>query len=316
MGKDSFRAGEKIGDYEVIRVIEREGADHLLLAQDLSTDRKVTLRVINRGSDGQAANDDFHLKGAEIIRGLNHQNILAIYKIGKLPGHDFIAMEYIEGLPLRNLISSGKLSIDGILKIAGQILAGLEEADSKEVHFGDLNPGNIIVTNERNVKIISVSPISISSDEQRNILLADPSVSEYCSPEQLDGKEIDVRSNIYTFGVILYEMLSGRRPFPEGKSGQTEYDGEGAGLKPLPEIMGVNGDELNGILSRMLDINRDRRYQGIEEVKLDLEKLKTSVQTKPQKPVKKKDPWNWVVIAAVIILAIILFYGYIADLFK
>src|SRR6185503_5346124 len=209
-------AGEQLGHYKILSMIGKGGMGEVYLGTDIRLGRSVAIKVSSR-----EFNDRFE-REAQAISTLNHPNICTLYDVGL----NYLVMDYIEGETLSKLIERGPLTLDKALSYAVQIVDALAAAHSKGVIHRDLKPGNIIIT-RNGVKVLDfglakVGTEKVSPESAANIQTVTEPITRagavlgtlyYMSPEQVEGKDTDERSDIFSFGVVLHEMITGQRPF-------------------------------------------------------------------------------------------------------
>nr|MBN2278194.1 serine/threonine protein kinase [candidate division Zixibacteria bacterium] len=311
----SYRQGDTVGSYRLLKQIASQAEEQVFIADDQRGNRKVTLRLISTRKTSFNDETDQAVKTAELLAELKSPNIMAVYEIGEVPGYRFIAMEYLEGLTLRQVMLSGDLSILGTLEISSQICNGLRQAHANDIFFTDLNPDNVVVTGDKTVKMISQGVAGPDDDRDQLPMSQRLQDLAYFPPEQLEAREIDARSNVFTVGVILYEMITGRRPFGGGVN-EIKNAIKGSGPERPSQINPDCGPELERVILRMLEKNPARRYPQAGDVVIELDRIKAALPPAFAKPIKRKDPWNRVVLVAVIILVIISIINFILQYLK
>jgi eukaryotic-like serine/threonine-protein kinase len=280
--------GEVASHYRVIERLGAGGMGEVYLAEDLRLHRPVALKVLSKGGD--EAGTRRLVREARVASALNHPNVAVIYEIGELQGEagaqGFIAMEYVQGQTLDGYVRARQPGVLEMLEIVGQVADALAEAHSRGVVHRDVKPGNVMVTDDRRVKVLDFglakfAPLSAEAAgtwsrapdalQPKGTLLGTVS---YMSPEQARGRETDARSDVFSLGVVLYEMLAGRPPF----QGETVVDVFDAILNqdpPPPSLSGEPaGPELQRILGRMMAKDPDQRYQSMRDVRLDLDAVR------------------------------------------
>src|SRR5262245_14668440 len=223
--------GKTLRTYVVTRHLGQGGMGEVWLAHDTSLDRDVAIKVLPVGGSflDLSTRKERFFREAKAASALNHPNIVTIYEINSDQGIDFIAMEYVQGSTLTAILQKGSLSIDRVTSYASQIAAAVGRAHRASIVHRDLKPGNIMVTDEDLVKVLDfglAKAVPATSDAFAETVEAKdgspaPLTREgttigtigYMSPEQSLGDAVDARSDVFSFGAILYEMLTGRRPF-------------------------------------------------------------------------------------------------------
>ena len=198
----------------------------VFLAQDTTLDRKVALKFLPEGLQEDPTARKRFLREAKSAAALDHPYISKIYEVGKPEEKSFIAMEYIQGMTLSRRLTETPLPLKKVLEISSEIAEALEAAHKQNIVHRDLKPSNIMLTPEGHVKVMDfglakrVTPVEGQDEEEITTKLTkDDSILgtvPYMSPEQLRGREVDARSDIFSFGVVLYEMLAGVHPLKKG----------------------------------------------------------------------------------------------------
>jgi eukaryotic-like serine/threonine-protein kinase len=266
------------GRFRVIRFIAAGGMGEVYKAEDLRLDRIVVLKFLPNElpEDGQSL--ERFRREAKAASALNHPSICTVYDLGEDAGRAFIAMEYVDGETLSARIEKGPLSVDETIKIAIALANALSAAHTKGIIHRDLKPSNIMLTNT-GVKLLDFGLAKwerpTTSDEPTEESLATEAqiagTLPYMSPEQLRGAEVDARSDVFSFGVVLYEMLTGRRAF-QGQSRRdivTAVDDEE--LSPSRKFVRNAPNDLERVIRRCLQKNPDDRYALMSEIVRELE---------------------------------------------
>jgi serine/threonine-protein kinase len=257
----SLSAGDKLGPYEIVAPIGAGGMGEVYKARDTRLDRMVAVKVSN-----EQFSERFE-REARAVAALNHSNICTLHDVGP----NYLVMEYIEGTPLK-----GPLPVDQALKNAAQICDALDTAHKKGITHRDLKPANILVT-KAGVKLLDfglakMGPVIQAGDGTMTMALTGKGeilgTFQYMSPEQVTGQDADPRSDIFSFGLVLYEMLTGKRAF-EGSSPASVI----AAImeRPAPSIADVAPPALDRLLQRCLAKDPDDRWQSARDLKAELE---------------------------------------------
>jgi serine/threonine-protein kinase len=284
--------GESIGHYQIESLIGVGGMGEVYLARDERLGRKVALKFLPQSLTGDEAQLDRLEHEARTASALNHPNILTVHEIGVDGRRHFIATEFIEGETLRAVLKQRKLDLPEALNIAIQVGSALAAAHKSGVLHRDIKPENIMLRPDAYVKVLDFGIAKLSEQKEA------PSQAEmringrfqtgiglvfgtarYVSPEQTRGQGADARSDIWSLGVVLYEMVAGIPPF----SGATTSDCIASILKtepaPLSDALPDVPAKLQSIVQKTLRKNRDGRYQTIKEMLTDLRNLKQELET-------------------------------------
>jgi len=278
----------KLGRYEIRSKLGEGGMGEVYLARDVQLGRDIALKILTADVARDPQRLHRFLQEARAAAALSHPNIAHIYEIGEADGAHFIAMEYVEGESLDQKIAGRPLRLSEQLDYAIQIADALDEAHARGIIHRDIKSSNIMVTARRGVKVLDFGLAKVSTpagvtDRTSNSELATrvkttPGIVmgtvNYMSPEQALGREVDQRSDIFSLGVVLYEMATGRLPF----SGDTVTETIDRIAHSQPEAIGrLNYDvppELEVIIKKALRKDREERYQRIHDLLVDLRELK------------------------------------------
>jgi len=284
-------AGKQLGRYEIRSLLGAGGMGDVYLAEDTELDRLVALKVLH----AEVAKDDDRvhrfIQEAKAASALNHPNILTVYEIGRFEDTRFISTENIDGETLYAQLVSQKMRLRSALEIAIQIASALDAAHSAGIVHRDIKPENVMIRPDGLVKILDFGIAKLSeptagpgekTSTAKNTTATIPGMimgsANYMSPEQALGKEVDGRSDIFSFGNLLYEMLAGRMAF----DGENAMDIIGAILHkeplPLSQILPELPDEIGRIVDKMLRKDREERYQTANDLLVDLKEAKQDLE--------------------------------------
>ena len=297
-GGEPSLLGKTISHYRIVSELGRGGMGVVYKAEDTRLGRPVALKFMRdglglgspAGSPQQAQALDRFRREARAASALNHPNICTVYDVGRDDGSPYIVMEYLEGRTLRQCVEEGPMAIPLVVDLAIQIADALSAAHGKGIVHRDIKPTNILVTGNGQAKILdfglakperaagergSSGGAAPLADTLTNPGMAVGTVC-YMSPEQARGEEVDARSDLFSFGTVLYEMLSGHHPFP-GESGVAVLHHIVADQPaPLREWRPAAPPELERIVGKALEKDRDLRFQSAAELAADLKRFKRS----------------------------------------
>ncbi len=284
----------QLAHYEIREEIGHGGMGVVYLAHDTRLQRKVAIKVLPEGVSTDPERRSRLQREARAAAQLNHPNIAVIYEVGEAELEEknsasssclYIAMEYVEGQDLDQRLKSGELPMEETLELGLQISSGLEAAHRAGVVHRDLKPHNIRITPEGTAKILD---FGLAKMVQGDSLLEEMPVAEetiltsegmivgtvpYMAPEQIEGKGVDSRCDLFSFGVVLYQMITGRLPFAGGNLVQFLKNLANTEPEPISSSNPEVSRELEGIVGRLLAKNPEERYQSAAEVRTDLELL-------------------------------------------
>jgi serine/threonine protein kinase/Tfp pilus assembly protein PilF len=325
--------GQTVSHYRILRKIGGGGMGVVYEAEDLKLGRHVALKFLpHELADDAKALSRFQ-REAEVASSLNHPNICTIYEIDEADGRSFIAMELLEGQTLRHRIAGKPLEIKTVLDVGIHIADALDAAHLKGIVHRDVKPANIFVTNRVQVKILDFglakfalkrdrvdpSDASTASEEHPTNPGSAMGTIAYMSPEQVRGEELDARTDLFSFGAVLYEMCTGTLPF-RGDTPGTMFDSI-LNRAPLPPAQ-INADtppELEEIIRKCLEKDQSLRYQHAADIRTDLQRFKRdtdssrpSAAASDGKTFQAGRHWQRTVpVALTIVLAAIMGYFYL-----
>jgi eukaryotic-like serine/threonine-protein kinase len=277
-----FPAGTKLGRYEIRSKIGAGGMGVVYLAQDTKLERKVAVKILHPDLAGNSERMNRFVQEAKAASALNHPNILTIHEIDHIDSTYFIATELIEGKTLREHLRRAPIKLDEVLDINIQVASALAAAHSAGIVHRDIKPENIMLRNDGIAKILDFGLAKLLDEgecdpdaETRGLVKTDPGTvlgtSRYMSPEQVRGLDLDARTDIWSLGVVIYEMLNGGPPF----KGETKSHIMVAILEREP-VTGFAGQppELQRIVRKALTKDRNNRYQTARDLLIDLKNLR------------------------------------------
>lgn len=271
--------GDRIGHYEILGQIGSGGMGEVYLAQDTRLARKVALKLLPPSLTADAQLRARFFREAQLASALDHPNVCTIHEVGQSSGHLFIAMQYVEGVNLKHLIASRPLKLDALLSISLQIADALAAAHDQGIIHRDIKSNNIIITSRGQVRVLDFGLAKLMDDRGREVADAESELTRtgavmgtpnYMSPEQARGERVDHRSDIFSLGVVIYEMASGEVPFKKKSSAETM---NAVINEPHTPVTGFNVEvpaELSAAIDRALSKDPATRYQSIGEMLVDL----------------------------------------------
>jgi eukaryotic-like serine/threonine-protein kinase len=295
--------GQTIGRYKIVRSLGAGGMGEVYLAEDPSLGRKVALKLL----PAQLMQDQNRLRRLEQearnASALNHPNIITIHEIGQWGGTHFIVTEFIEGKTLRERMQTDPMPTPDVVEIGIQVAGALAAAHAAGIIHRDIKPANIMVRDDGYVKVLDFGLAKLATTTSPHLHRTDPGqvmgTIGYMSPEQALGKSLDHRTDIFSLGVVLYEMATGARPF-DGDSDAAVYD---AILHKAPARDQKISNELDGVIRHALEKEPAARYQTAAELRADLKRIEAG--TKPKQTGRKSGFRLALASAAVILLAVI-----------
>jgi eukaryotic-like serine/threonine-protein kinase len=291
----ALKSGGALGPYEIVAQIGAGGMGVVYRARDRRLERDVAVKVFPPGVQiDEAARRRFR-KEALALAKLNHPNIAAVYDIGEQDGTDYLVMEYVAGQPLSERLRAGALPANEAVSLAEDVAEALEEAHGQGIVHRDLKPGNIMVTTKGRAKVLDFGLAKLLAPEgspDATLTLGETigpvGTLYYMSPEQVECGRIDDRTDLWSLGVVLYESVTGERPFDgKGKAGVLRAIVEQR-PKPVREIRTDVPKELEHIVERALEKDVSKRYQSAEEMSQDLSTALSQI-TAPVAPADRRE---------------------------
>jgi len=288
--KAELKPGQTIGAYEIVSFISRGGMGEVYLAQDRRLSRKVGLKILPAAFTKDGDRLGRFEQEARAASALNHPNIITIYEILRINSTHMIATEFVEGETLRKRLSQPALPLKQSLNIAIQVADALSAAHKVGIIHRDIKPENIMLRPDGYVKVLDFGLAKLSEEVSPAVSAEAPTrqvrtgsgivmgTAGYMSPEQARGKDVDARTDIFSLGAVIYEMVAQRKPF----EGETPSDTLAAILKTDPpslaQLMPDIPPELARIVQKTLRKDREERYQAVKELLIDLRALKQDLE--------------------------------------
>jgi len=320
-------AGKKVSHYRVLDILGGGGMGVVYKAEDIKLGRRVALKFLPDELAGDAAALQRFEREARAASALNHPNICTIHAVEEHEGQPFIVMELLEGQTLRDILSqeadskySGPMPLDRMLEIGIQLADALDAAHAKGIIHRDIKPANIFITNQGHAKILdfglaklyeseSVEPQPQAFAKLRPNHEADPlltltrtgvtvGTAAYMSPEQVQGERLDPRTDLFSFGLVLYEMATRQRAFPGDSAPVLHHAILNQEPVPVRELNGQVPARLENIINKAIEKDRSARYQTAAEIRADLESLKVDAK-------QRRSRW-WAAAAGVTALCVVI----------
>ncbi len=301
--------GTMISHYQIVEKIGAGGMGEVYLAEDTKLNRKVALKFLPANMAQDSDLRSRFTREAQATAKLNHPNIVTIYDVSEHLGRPFFAMELVEGQSLSELSKSSDLGVDRIIELAIQICDGLNAAHEKDIVHRDIKPSNIVIDAYGRPKILDFGLAAIQGGEQITKTGSTLGTIRYMSPEQVQGKEVDHRSDLFSLGVVLYELISGRTPFEKDNEGATLQSITQDNPEPLARYKSDIPDELQRTVSKLFEKDPSLRYQSAAGVISDLKPLISSTMSSMAvATTRKKKRWP-LALGGLVIIAILIAAG-------
>jgi tetratricopeptide (TPR) repeat protein/tRNA A-37 threonylcarbamoyl transferase component Bud32 len=270
--------GKTISHYKILEKLGEGGMGVVYKAQDTKLDRIAALKFLPQHLTSDPVEKERFVHEAKAASALNHPNITTIYEIDEYEGQMFIAMEYCEGRTLKQIIEKETLSIKKVLDIGIQICEGLTIAHEKGIVHRDIKSANIMLTPRGQVKIMDFGLAKLKGATKLTETRSTLGTAAYMSPEQAQGEEVDQRSDIFSFGVVLYELLTGQLPFKGEHQAAIIYSIINEEPQPPARFNNQVPAKLEDMVFKALAKERDERYQHIDDLLADLRREKKSLE--------------------------------------
>src|SRR5215813_1703339 len=310
----------KLGRYEIRSKLGAGGMGEVYLAEDTQLDRKVAIKILPAESIADDRAKSRLIREARAAAKLDHSNICSIYEVTEEDSRSFIVMQYVEGETLAARIRRKPLELREAVDIAAQVADALAEAHSVGIIHRDIKPENIMITARGQVKVMDFGLATVikekgmlESQADTQSLLTEPGVIlgtvPYMSPEQVKAVQLDARSDIFSLGIVIYETISGRRPFDSESVGETLSTILTSEPPPLARYSADVPPELERIVSKALRKEREERYQTAKDLALDLKRLErdnsaSAITAALSTPRARYIPRQHLVTGALVVLAL------------
>lgn len=294
-------AGTAVSRYRIVKQIGSGGMGDVYLAEDTDLSRKVALKFLSGEYAREPESTVRFKREAQAVAALNHPNVVTIHEVAEYQHRPFIAMEFVEGTSLRDLIRDKKLELSRVIEIAIQMCEGLNEAHRAGIVHRDIKPGNVLVGKDGRVKIADFGLAKVKGASEITRPGTALGTIGYASPEQEVDGEADQRGDIFSFGVVLYEMLTGQSPFRKDTMAATRQAIVSVTPEPLARLNPKVPERLQYIVEKALEKDQEIRYQHIDDLLADLKRVKRDMEPIPSQPSRKLAFWLGGVLGVVIL---------------
>ena len=262
--------GKSVAHYKILEKIGEGGMGVVYKAEDSKLKRTVALKFLPRELTRDTQAKARFVQEAQAAAALDHPNICAVFEIGEAEGSTYIAMPYVKGQSLKEKIVLGPLPVAEAIDIANQVAEGLKEAHERGIIHRDIKPANIMLTEKGQAKIMDFGLAKLEAGVDLTRTMAVIGTAAYMSPEQARGEEVDHRTDIWSFGATLYEMLTGQKPFGQKHDQALLYSILNDTTEAMSRIRPEVPKPLDRVIQKSLEKDRTRRYQNMSELLKDL----------------------------------------------
>lgn len=267
--------GMTAGHYRLEGVVGAGGMGEVYRAEDLRLHRRVALKFLPTQLTDDNDSKSRFTREAQAVASLNHPNIITVYEVGDFEGRPFMAMELVEGRSLHQFTQSEQLSIDRIIDIASQMAQGLEHAHKAGVVHRDIKTANVLVDKDWRARILDFGLATVQGSDRITKAGATVGTVAYMSPEQVRGLDVDYRTDLFSLGVVIYELLTGRTPFKHENEAATLHAIVNQLPEPLSRYRSQVPDDFQRIVDKLLQKEPSLRYQTAADLQADLRRLAT-----------------------------------------
>ncbi|MCH7691050.1 MAG: protein kinase, partial [candidate division Zixibacteria bacterium] len=273
--------GTEVGQYRIINKIDEGGMGEVYLAEDTKLNNKVALKFLASRFVSDDASKERFTREAQAVASLDHPNIVAIHELNEYKGRPYFAMQYVQGQSLWSYAKQTKLSTDRVVELAMQLCEGLQAAHEKGITHRDIKPSNILIDSHGRLRIVDFGLASVQGTDRLTKTGSTLGTVGYMSPEQVRGEKVDHRSDLFSMGVVLYELLSGLNPFKAESEAATMHAITQDKPQPLARFNRDVPEELQRIIDKALAKDVSLRYQHADGMLSDLKRIDSAqVSTK------------------------------------
>ncbi len=309
--------GTNIGHYKVVQKLGEGGMGEVFLAEDTKLNRQVALKFL---PSQYASEENFKARfkrEAQAAAALNHPNIITIHEVSEYEGRPFIAMEYVEGESLKDLVAGEDLSLDRVIDLGIQISGGLAKAHQQGIVHRDVKPQNVVIDKDGRARILDFGLAKLARDAMLTRTGSTVGTVAYMSPEQATGEEADARSDVFSFGVVLYEMITRRLPFQGDHEAAVMHSIVSDTPEPLARYKAEVPEELQRIVDKALRKDIGTRYQSAADLMADLKELRkegatqATLSTKSVYRPAREGRSRSILVAGIVLVALIVLVSYL-----
>ncbi|PWB74349.1 hypothetical protein C3F09_04085 [candidate division GN15 bacterium] len=303
--------GTMVSHYRIIEKIGAGGMGEVYLAEDTKLDRKVALKFLPLQLCHDPECRARFTREAQAAAKLDHPNIVSVFEVGEYQGRPFFSMQHVEGLSLKEVLAGKAMPLDRVIEIGIQVCDGLQAAHERGITHRDIKPSNILIDSHGRARIVDFGLASILGTEQLTKTGSTLGTIGYMSPEQVRGDHVDQRTDIFSFGVVLYEMITGHPPFKADSEAATLHAITNTKPELLARFRREVPPELQTVIDKALEKNVSTRYQHTDDLAADLRRLSSTATSRPK---ARRDWWNrYVVTSSAVVLLIVAGYWVVNE---